>query len=262
MTSTKGTEPVRGMDFEMIKSLPFVQERLPFINIDAGTSDENALEGRVLLMERRLGILNAHTMASPEKNQAKAADRTVKILRSLWTLRSELQVAKADLLQSLDVSSGTVSSGTGQIATFKIPDKAGFSALQEIIKDRTDRIASLEITITSLNALSCGFYDGMVKVTGELEGKVSLLRSEFATFERSGFDSQAEGMKLQSCPVAAIESERAAWEAKRAALEAQLAEATQALEVQKTKLNEVDRILNSVGIGTDPVLPTYRTVTK
>lgn len=260
--NTKDTDVVHGIDFETIKSLPFVQERLPFINIDAGTPDEDTLEGRVLLIERRLGILNVHTTTPSEKNQAKAADRTVRVLRTLWTLRAELQTTKAELLSSLDVSSGTVSSGTGQVATFKIPDKAAFSALQEIIKDRTDRIASLKIAITNLDALGGGFFDDMDKEVGELEGHVKLLRSDLEAFNRSSFESHAVGMKLQSYTAAAIESERAAWDAKKAALEAQLAEATQAFEVQEAKLNEVDRILNSVGIGTDPVLPTYRTVTK
>jgi hypothetical protein len=261
MTSTKGTEPVHSIDFETIRNLPFTKERMALINIDAGTPDEDTLEGRVLLIERRLGILNVHTTAPSEKNQAKAADRTVRVLRTLWTIRAELQTAKAEILSSLDVSSGTVSSGTDRIAIFKIPDKTAFSGLQEIIKYRTARVASLEIAIINLDALGCGFYDDMAKATGELEGQVRDLKSK--ADEMRSFDPQAEAMKnVQRMSPVQIDRERTAWEAEKERLVVRLNEAMQALDVQKKKLNEIDRILNSVGIGTDPVPSTYRSVTK
>lgn len=242
--NTKDTDVVHGIDVaDAIKSLPFVQERLPLLDVELGTPAPDSIMSRILRLEQYAGVPNQFNEVYREKVRVKAADRTTQALRMLRGLTAEVLSAKAELLSSLEVCAGL----DGNVV-LKIPNKAAFKAFQEVIKDRTTRIAALEIAITKLDTLGYGFYVDVSKSTGLLESQVTRLKSESDSFMLSGFDSRAEGMKLQSCTAVAIESERTAWDARKTALDAQLVEATQAFKAQKAKLDEMDSILASVGI--------------
>ena len=236
-----------GIDFETIKSLLFVQERLPLIDVELDVPETDSVLDRISTLEIYVGLKHPQS----EGTKAKAADRTVKVLRLLRDLNAEALAAKEELLFSLHVSSGNVSTGTGQVATFKIPDKARFSALQEIIRDRTSRIAALETAITKLDALGCGFYCDLEKAIGILKCTVRDLK--FQVDEMCSFDSKAEALR-NCCHMSPeqIDGERTAWDSKKSTLETQLVEATKAFEAQKSRLAEIDSILASVGIVTDP----------